>query len=227
MKGASQVGDDPVDEAELERLLGAVLLTLHQHVHQAVHHPEHPHDTHDSTGTGQQPERHLGQADADRRVLRHDAVVAGQRELEPATERGAVDDGDRRHRQRLEGAQETLHLVGAIGHRRGVVGPEPVEVGQVRAGEEGRLRARQDDAADVLVGVQALHDRAVVLAELRRHRVRRRARVVEHERDDPVVALLVADGRRLAHACASVMGGRGVVTPPVRSSDAATGGRLA
>ena len=50
--------------------------------------------------TGDEPELDLGQAHL--RVARGEAERARERQLEPAAERVAVDDRDRRHRQALE-----------------------------------------------------------------------------------------------------------------------------
>ena len=47
-----------------------------------------------------QAEHHLGKAEP--RVVDRDAVVAGERDLEPAAEAVAVNDGDRRHGQVVE-----------------------------------------------------------------------------------------------------------------------------
>ena len=47
-----------------------------------------------------QAEHHLGKAEA--RVLDRDPKVAGKRNLEPAAQAIAVNDGDRRHGQVIE-----------------------------------------------------------------------------------------------------------------------------
>jgi hypothetical protein len=79
-----------------------------------------------------QAEHDLGEAEP--RVLHRDAVVAGERDLEPAAEAVAVDHGDGRRRQAIEAIDNAVRLAqpllrhGGVGH-----GGEFVDVG---AGDE-------------------------------------------------------------------------------------------
>ena len=100
-------GDDLVDQA-----LGLGLRRLHaralqEDVHQRVLDAEHADRAGDAAATGQQAEGDLGQADLVAAVGR-DAVVAGERDLEAAAERGAVDGRDDGLAERLELAQRRL-----------------------------------------------------------------------------------------------------------------------
>ena len=59
---------------------------------------------------GNEPELHLGQAELGLGMVGGDAVVAGERQLEPGAEAGAVDGGDDRLGQRLDPAHHLLPL---------------------------------------------------------------------------------------------------------------------
>ena len=91
---------------------------------------------------GSRPSWHLGEADCDLRVVDDDPVVAGERDLEAAAERGAVDRRDDRLAERLQAAQRRLDLAHAAGELGGVVRRDRAEVVEVAAGEEGLLGAR-------------------------------------------------------------------------------------
>jgi hypothetical protein len=126
-------------------------------------------------------------------------VVAGQRDLQATAQRSAVDGGRDRQTEGLQPAQLALdqgHVRedGVLGLRRGLD-----QAAEVATGEEGLLRAGQDDAAEgVLLGLEPVeglpHRPDVVLV----HGVGRRRRVVEGEDDDAVGVGLPADGA--AHA---------------------------
>ena len=78
---------------------------LAQHLHERLLDAEHPHGAGDAAAAGQQAQRDLGQADLAALDVGGDAVVAGQRDLQAAAERGAVDRGDDGLAQRLQLAQ--------------------------------------------------------------------------------------------------------------------------
>ena len=84
---------------------------LQQHVHQRALQPQHPGHPGHAPSAGQQAERRLGQADLGLRVVEQDAVLAGERDLEPAAERRAVDRGDDGLGQLLQAAQVGLHAL--------------------------------------------------------------------------------------------------------------------
>ena len=94
-----------------------------QDVHQRGLDAEHPDDAGDAAAAGQQAERRLGQAELDLAVVDDDPVVAGQRDLEAAAERGAVDRGDDRLRKvssRRRSALMRLDLAKTVGASSGV-----------------------------------------------------------------------------------------------------------
>ena len=72
-----------------------MLVALEQEL-QRVGGRQHARDARGAAGAGKQPDLDFRQAEARLRILRGDAVVAGERELEAAAERGAVDGGDPR-----------------------------------------------------------------------------------------------------------------------------------
>ena len=143
---------------------------------------------------GQQAELDLGLAELDLRVVDDDPAVAGERDLQPAAERGAVDGGDDRLAERLQPAQQRLVLAHPAGELVGRLGRDLLEVVEVAAGEERLLGARDDDAGDrVLLGLEALDGLLHRGAEVGVHGVGGLVRVVEDEVDDPVAGVLPAD----------------------------------
>ena len=191
-----------VDEAHLLGLRRADPLALEQDLHQPVDDAEHARDAHDAAGAGQQAELDLGLAELDLRVVDDDPAVTGERDLQAAAQRGAVDGGHDRLAERLEPAQQRLVLAHPAGELVGGLGRDLLEVVEVAAGEEGLLRAGQDDAGDrVLLGLQALDGLPHRRAEVGVHRVGGLVRVVEDEVDDPVAGVFPADG--VGHQMAS------------------------
>ena len=55
---------------------------------------------------GEDAELHFGEAEPGALIARRDAVVAGERQLEPAAEAEAVDGADDRHRQPLDAVEQ-------------------------------------------------------------------------------------------------------------------------
>ncbi len=116
-------------------------------------------------------------------------MVAGERELETAAERGAVDGGDDGPAQRLQAPQLPLDVVDHRGEVRGVLGPHAAQPIEVAAGEERLLGGGDHDARDLfLLGLQAGEDRLHRLLVVEAHGVRRLARRVHGEDDDPVAS---------------------------------------
>jgi hypothetical protein len=89
-------------------------LTLDQHLEQRVDDAEHPNRAHDSPAARHQPESDLRLTDLHTRHVGDDAVMAGQSDLQPATQRGAVDRGHHRTAQRLEPTQHALDRHGLV-----------------------------------------------------------------------------------------------------------------
>ena len=179
----------------LDRLGRLVPGALQQHLHQAVGDAEQPDDAGDAAGAGQQAEGDLGQAELRLRVVQRDPAVAGQRDLEAAAERGAVQRGDDGLAERLEPAQVGLDLGDAGGELGRVLVGHLGQQLEVAAGEEGVLRRGDDHAGDrVLLGVEPVDACRQRRAEGVVHRVGALARVVQRQRDDAVGVLVPADG---------------------------------
>ena len=103
------------------------------------------------------------------RVVHHDPVVAGQRDLQAAAERRAVDRRDHRPAEPLQAAQLRLDRVQRRGERGRVRAGHPDHLLEVAAGEERRLGRGDDHPGDgVALGLQPV--------EHRTHRARRRRR---------------------------------------------------
>ena len=98
---------------------------LAQHVHERVLDAEHPHGAGDAAAAGQQAERDLGEADDGPWHVGGDAVVARQRDLQAAAERGAVDGGDDRLAEGLERAQVRLDALDGVEELACVLRAEP------------------------------------------------------------------------------------------------------
>ena len=118
-----------------------------------------------AAGAGQDAELHLGQAEL--RLRRGDAVVAGERELEAAAEREAADRGDQRLLHRvllvvdlgqigLQARGVELADVGAAG--KGLAGADDHDRLHRRIGV-GRLQVLQDAGAQRVA--EAVHRRVV------------------------------------------------------------------
>ena len=149
----------------------------------------------DAAAAGQQAQRHLGEADDQRPDVGGDAVVAGQRDLQAAAERGAVDGGDDGLAERLQLAQVGLDALDRCEGLARVLRAEVDHALEVTAGEEGLLRAGDDDAGDrILLGDKAfdgvVHGLLVVLV----HHVGRTGRVVQRQGDDAVGILVPLNG---------------------------------
>jgi hypothetical protein len=98
-------------------------------------------------GARNDPERHFRLTDP--RVLHGDAVVACHRDLEAAAERVAVNRGDERFADVLDGPEAGVHRRRALERLRARL--QRLEDVDVRAGDEGRSRADQDDGVRRLV----------------------------------------------------------------------------
>ena len=166
-----------------------------QHVHERVLDAEHPHGAGDAAAAGQQAQRHLGEADDEALDVGGDAVVTRQRDLQAAAERGAVDGGDDRLAEGLQRAQVPLDALDGAEELACVLRLGLDHALEVTAGEEGLLRAGDDDAGDrILLGDKAfdgvVHRLAVVLV----HHVGRAGRVVQRQGDDAVGILVPLNG---------------------------------
>ncbi|MNM56061.1 hypothetical protein D3C81_672150 [compost metagenome] len=149
---------------------------------------------HHAAGARHQAQRGFGQAELDLGLVQRDAMVAGQRDLEAAAQRGAIERGHDRLAQRFEPAQGVLAELGGFEQPLRIGGLHPVEAVQVAAGEEGLLGGRQDDAGDVgFLGFEAGHHVGKALPHGVGHGVDALFRRVEGEGDDAVGGLVVLD----------------------------------
>ena len=130
-----------------------------------------------------QAEHHLGKAQA--RVLDRDPKVTGKRNLEPAAQAIAVNDGNRGHRQVIEPVDDRVPLgearldVGHVGHA--------AKFADVGAGDEPAGLPRAQHHAFRLLALQG-REHVVELGEnLLGQDVGAAARLVEHEPGDAVV----------------------------------------
>ena len=82
-----------IDQLQRLRLGEVDRLTLQEQRHRVLRRHNARHAL-GATGTGEKPDLHLRQPEAGLRIFRRDAVMAGQRQLEAATERKPVDRGD-------------------------------------------------------------------------------------------------------------------------------------
>jgi hypothetical protein len=194
--------DHLVHEALLLGLGGEVLLALEEYVQQRVGDAQQPDGAGHAAARGKQAQGGLGAADLGALRVERDAVVAGERDLETAAERGPVDRRDDRLAEGLDAAQIALDLHAALEDLLGVLGAGADEVVEVAAREEGLLGGGDDHAADVacfVLALQAVGDDAQRLLERGVHGVGGLVGVVQYERDDSGVVLLPADGRGLGH----------------------------
>ena len=102
------VGDHPVDEAELVRVVGRDGVAGQVHL-QRLGRAHEPRQALSAAEAGDDPEVDLGLAE--RRRVGGDADVAGHGELAPAPEREPVHRGDRHRARGPEGAQQRVAVV--------------------------------------------------------------------------------------------------------------------
>ena len=101
-----------------------------------------------ATGAGQQAQGHFGQAKLGLAVINGNAVVAHERHLPAAAQRGAVEATDHRHAQRLQGAKVLFDQLNLGEDGLGIRRLHPHGGLQVGAGKKGGLGRRQEDAFD-------------------------------------------------------------------------------
>ena len=138
--------DQPIDEADVMRLLRPDRIAARRHF-------ERLRDARDArqalgpAGAGQDAELHLRHAEL--RGRDGDSIMTGERDLEPAAERGSVDRGD----HRLGAIFDDVDDLRQHRLREGLGG---AEFADVRAGEEGLAEADDDDRLHRLVGIGRL-----------------------------------------------------------------------
>ena len=124
-----------------------------------------------AAGAGDKAELDLGQAAFGRR--NRDAIMRGQRHLEPAAERRPMQRGD----HRLRGVLDSIEDLGKVGRGRGLA-----EFGNVGAGDEGPPVADDNDRLDRAVRLGLLDAPIEAVADGLRQSVHRR-RVDRDQRD--------------------------------------------
>jgi hypothetical protein len=136
------LGHDRVDQAERLGARSAHVAPGQHHGH-GFERIDQPRQAHGAAEAGMQAEHDLGEAEP--RLLDRDAIVAGERDLEPAAEAIAVDDRDRGRAEAIEPVDHRVRLrqarldCGDVGHAA-----ELVDVG---AGDEtARLGGAQHQA---------------------------------------------------------------------------------
>src|SRR6185437_2172568 len=129
------------------------------------------------------------------RVIRADAIAAGERHLEPAAQTRTVDRGDDRHPQSLEAHEHVLaHPAHPLGLDGGLHVAELLDVG---AGDERvRLAGGQYHPFDELILIDAQEDPLKLADQRRAERVHRLARAIDG--DDENVAVEPRGERRTA-----------------------------
>jgi hypothetical protein len=191
--------DEFVDQTGVLGLLRVEPSALAQHVDEGVLDPHHPHRAGDAAAAGQQAQADLGQADRAALDVGGDAPVTRQCDLQAATKGSAVDGGDDRNAQGLQLAQVGLDFLDLGERLTGVLRGDLDDALEVAAGEEGLLRARDDDAGDrtwllcdkpcqLCYGL--VHRLLVVLV----HHVGPTGGVVESQGDDAVGILVPLNG---------------------------------
>jgi hypothetical protein len=169
--GTTQVAlDDRIENAQLERPLGIDGLRSQDELERAFD-PDQARHALRPPGAGDDAERDFGHRET--RVGQGDAIVQGERDLDPATHHRTVQGGDRRNGQGLETIEET-----AVGLLLG----RPPEFCDVGAGEERVAGAEQHQAPDVMLGFQRIEHLQEALADRDIDRVD--GRVIDREHDE-------------------------------------------
>ena len=211
--GLDEIGrrHDRVDQLQRLGALDAQLVALEQEL-QRVRRGEHARDPRGAAGAREEPDLDLGQAEPGARILRRDAVVAREHELEGAAERGAVDRGGPGLSGRLQPAVELRELAAFLEQRgRGRLralglaeilkhAAEAFEQREIGAAREGVLARRDDRALDGGIGGDLLDDRRELLDHLEVDDVHRAPGTVPGDERDAVAVdleLEMLEGHRV------------------------------
>ncbi len=173
------------------------------------HHRQRRHGAHQArhalraAGARHQPDFGLHQAQLDARIVRHDAMMAGEADLQPAAQRQAVDGSDKRLAARLDAAHRQVELHQVVEHGLGALLLRGAGLGgfaglllqhrQVGPGDEGRLGRGHDHALDARVGDGLVGRRHIFADGILRQHVHGAAGHVPGQRDDAVGVLLDVD----------------------------------
>ena len=170
---------DLVDQADLLRLRGGDRIARGDHVERRLDADDARHALR-APGAREDTELHFGQSQL--RGRNRDAIVAAERDFEPAAQRRAVDRDHDRLRRILEAVDDGLQA--GAGHRL-------AELADIGAGDIGPPRADQHHGLDLGIGGRLGQAIGQALAHRRAQRVDRG--VVDGD-DGDVAAALVTDG---------------------------------
>ncbi len=206
---------DLVDDAHAQCGLRIDALAF-EHEGQRGHGADHARQALRAAAARDEADLGLRKADARLRIVGHDAIVAGERELQPAAERGSVhrgDDGFLAGFELAEGRMQGGHHLerGGCGilPARAAIGEHLVEIGA--GAKAARLSAGDDEALDGGIRRHLVRDFGELGDRRHRQNVERAVGHVPDERDDTVGVLVPLeidevhrsdplDDRRRAHA---------------------------
>ena len=173
--------DEEVHDPRLGGLLGRELEPLHDQLGRAAR-SDQARQPLGTAGAGKQAEPHLGQPEQCAFGAGEEAEVAGERKLEPASERVAVDRGDGRLGQLGERGEDVLAAQGPLD----AFGRDPLELGDVCPRHEDAVeRAPNEYRPDVVVGGEPGRGPGELGHHLLVDRVQRRP--LEGEHRDPLL----------------------------------------
>ena len=164
-------GHDRIDELQALGLRDPELIALEQKL-QRIRRLEQPRHSLGAAGAGEQPDLHLGQADARLLGVGGDAVVAGEAKLKTAAQHRAVDGGDPRLAAGLNPPVEQRELAALLeepgsrslfaARRRhiGKLAAGGFQHGEIGTGAERFLARGDDDAPDGSISHHRVEDRA-------------------------------------------------------------------
>ena len=166
---------DGIDQSDGLRLLGGNRIAAHDQRQRGFGADQARHAL-GARGAGDEAQFHFGQAQL--RARHRDPVMARERDLAPAAQRGAVDRGN-------HGLVARFHRVERLGQARAHRGL--AELGDVGPGKKRASVTADDDGLDAVVG-EARLDLAL---EPRAHRLAERVdrRVVRHDDEDVAFAV--------------------------------------
>ncbi len=201
---------DRVDQFHCPRALDLDLVALEKEL-QRVGWRQHAGDARRAAGAWKQPDLDLRQPETRLRILRRDPVVAGERELEAAADRGAVDGGDPRLAAGLDPPIEQRELAAfleqagrrlllAVAGKLPEAAAERLEEREIGASAEGVLARGDHHALHGSVTGKLLHQRRELLDRLERDQVHRAARHVPGDEGD-AVAVEIDLEVGVAHQC--------------------------
>ena len=188
-------GHHRVDQLRGFGAIDRELISLEQKL-QRVGRLHHARDALRAAGAGEKADLDFGQTDARLGIFRRDALMTGERQLEAAAHRGAVEGADPRLARRLDAPVQQRQLAAFLEHETGrgfrafvlhhvgVHRAHALQHRQVGAAAEGVLAGGDDRALDRFIGRDFLDDRREFADHVHRDDVHRAAgRVPGDERN--------------------------------------------